>query len=728
MNRILNQLIKNFKLVTRNKASALVILLGPVLVMLLVGLAFNTSSATIKIGVYSENYNELTESFISEIKDNQYEVVKTDSLDSCIGSIQSGRVDMCMVFPKDMELSNENRNEIEFHVDFSKINLVWMVLDVISKKLETRSEQLSLNLTNDLLAKLDSTKQEIESKKPVIVELTSKNSKIEVMGDDIMNTLGQLDLSLNKDEFHLDEARQTDAELQQAILYQQQIYISANNRLEELSTAMAKKLDDLDNETKKGYTSVLALIELEQSYLVGAPVVANESYNKSMTQRQKIMDNLDLIETELDKLSANMDKAAQTRQDVGTKVQEIKATLNDGLLLIAKLQNSFNSIENNIESIQVTDASKIVSPVTTNIIPVTAKKTNLDFTFPTLLALVLMFLCLILASSLVIMEKKSKAFFRNNITPTPSPIFILGNYVTNLVIVMAQCLVILIVAAVLFKADLGLVLHHLLFALLFAVTFFILLGMLIGYLFNSQETAMLGSVSVGSLLLFLSNTIIPIQTMPKAIQALVKLNPFVITETMLRKIAIFNSGILSYGIDIIFLVVYIAIAAALVTTAQHYLREQSVTEFRRKLSEMKAMKKMSRSQIAEFKAKIRIIESIIEEGVSAARRFKIDLAVIKHLEAKNLAEDVPFKERERLTNRLEKLNTLIKQQRRLKGVIAPSLARNTLEDDLATIEGCIQKGHIQKARLMMRKVEKAVPEGKEGAAYKEKIEHLKKVM
>ena len=56
---------KDFKLLVRSKSSALVVLLGPLLIIFLVGLAFNTSSMyNLKVSVYSESYSDLTNSVI----------------------------------------------------------------------------------------------------------------------------------------------------------------------------------------------------------------------------------------------------------------------------------------------------------------------------------------------------------------------------------------------------------------------------------------------------------------------------------------------------------------------------------------------------------------------------------------------------------------------------------------------------------------------------------------
>src|SRR3989344_3893149 len=106
---------KDFKILMRSKSSALIIIFGPLLLILLLGFAFNTSGDYhIKIGVYSETYSELTENILAQLKTN-YDVRKIDTKDDCINQIKTGNVHVCLIFPSDMQVGNDNANEIEFY-------------------------------------------------------------------------------------------------------------------------------------------------------------------------------------------------------------------------------------------------------------------------------------------------------------------------------------------------------------------------------------------------------------------------------------------------------------------------------------------------------------------------------------------------------------------------------------------------------------------------------------
>jgi len=69
--------------------------------------------------------------------------------------------------------------------------------------------------------------------------------------------------------------------------------------------------------------------------------------------------------------------------------------------------------------------------------------------------------------------------------------------------------------------------------------------MVLGYIFNNQETSTLGAMFVSSILLFFSNTILPLESLPSTFKDIAMFNPFVVSESMLREIILFNAGFMS---------------------------------------------------------------------------------------------------------------------------------------------------------------------------------------
>ena len=77
--------------------------------------------------------------------------------------------------------------------------------------------------------------------------------------------------------------------------------------------------------------------------------------------------------------------------------------------------------------------------------------------------------------------------------------------------------------------------------------------MLLGYIFNTKQTVTLATISAAMIMLFFSNTILPLETLSSYTRNIVQYNPFIIGETMLKKILLFGSGIAGVTESVYFL-------------------------------------------------------------------------------------------------------------------------------------------------------------------------------
>ena len=133
MSRKLLKLIeKNFKIAWKSKLFVLLILLGPLLLTLMLGWAFNNSKDyAIKVGVYSENYDGVKKDILEHLGKN-FVLVKFESLNGCVNSVKGYETHICVVMPKEIKLEGDELSEVVFYADNSRVNLVWVVLDSLS--------------------------------------------------------------------------------------------------------------------------------------------------------------------------------------------------------------------------------------------------------------------------------------------------------------------------------------------------------------------------------------------------------------------------------------------------------------------------------------------------------------------------------------------------------------------------------------------------------------------
>jgi len=522
---------KNFKLLIRSKSSALIIILGPLLVIFLVGIAFdNLNKYSLNIGTYSEGYSDLTESFITKLQENNFKVQKVDSEENCVNLIKQGKLNTCITFPKDLNLESDKVNEIVFHVDNSKINLVWMVLETISSKLAERSSELSLDLTTDLLNKVDFTKTELYATRPTIVNLKTENQQgVDAIGAAI-DDMGEL--------------RTKTSELKDSLL---QKIEGAESVLSETSTKINKS-----NMTSTDKSSFITKLNEIGTYL----------YNMKGK-----------IEAQSNTSVAEITQMENVLNDIGLKLNSIKSGLLSSNAKLNEVQASIDKIYNEVSTIQITNATTIVNPITTRIKPVATEKSYLNYLFPSLVILVIMFISILLSTTLVMMEKHSPAYFRNFITPTRDITFILATYLTNVILVFVQLIIILGISTYFFKAQILTAIPSTLLILLFTITLFTFVGMIIGYIFTSEETATLASISVGSIFLFLSNVILPLESMPAYIRNIAEFNPFVLGESLLRKAVIFQAGLPALQKELLLLLAYSVVLFLIIWLSQRAVRK-----------------------------------------------------------------------------------------------------------------------------------------------------------
>lgn len=535
------QLIKkNFKLLIRSKASALIVIFGPLLVIVLLGLAFdNTNTYALNIGVFSDSYSETINSFIDKLSEKQFNVVKVNTEDDCIQRIKEGALHTCVVFPEGFSTIGEDRkNEVTFYVDYSRINMVYLVLETLTNKISLRSKEISMELTNTLLTSLEDTRKEVFSKKPLLSQLLSKNEEISGKAGQILDEFDTLDFSFNLEDFGIAEIKskmsEADVELAASRISSAKSQVSS-------AMSIASGLD--------GGGEVVSELSSAYSYLSTAQTELENNANNTEQA-------LNLVDQTYNKITLVRDKLATielANKNAYTLMKELKTNLGESLSSVTELKNSFDKIDNYIGSVQVSGADEVVSPIKTNIKAVSSETTHLNLLFPSLIVFVVMFISILLSTTLVMMEKHSPAYFRNFISPVSDFWFVISTYFSNVVIVLIQIIIIIGISIALFKANLISMILETSVVLILITTVFTFIGMLIGYLFNSEETGTLAAISIGSLFLLLSNLIIPLESVPELFREILSYNPFVISESMLRKVIVYYQPLEAIQLQVTYL-------------------------------------------------------------------------------------------------------------------------------------------------------------------------------
>ncbi len=570
---------KNLKLLLRSKSSALIVILGPLLVIFLVGIAFNNSETySVRIGTYSGSYSELSEQIIANLAESSFKVDKYPSEEECIGAIKQAKIHTCMVFSDGLTAGVDGKNEIMFHIDYSKINLVWMILDAVSSQVESKSTELSKDLSGILLSKIEFTQNEVKADKATLLLLTNEQNNIKKNIEGINTDLSGLSLNMPKsasDVRFVENQTLTMAVLSGYMVdHTKKMFVVVKNGLAAINSSSPG--------TNVTYMKqVVEETEFKVNSIYGK--LANKSANVTLLMND--------LASAVGDAKTKLEAAGNTRTKAYEQITSIKNSLDQSITSLASIQASFDKIDETLSNIQVKEAGDIAAPIKTSVKPVTSESTHLNYMFPSLIVMVIMFISILLSSTFVIMDKRSKAYFRNFITPTKDIVFVMGTYLTTMFLMIIQLVVILLVAQFAFKADVLPSLLNTSIILIVIASVFTLIGMVVGYAFKSEETSTLAAISTGSVLLFLSGVILPLESMPYYVMQVAQYNPFVLSELLLRKTLIFNAAPETLGLEFGIMMGFILVLFIGVLILQKLVKRHYLSKYAKKLVPKKKEKK-----------------------------------------------------------------------------------------------------------------------------------------
>ncbi len=540
---------KNLKILLRNRSSAIVILIGPLLIVLLVALAFNNvgNSYKLTIGVYSDSYGESTESFISGLNE-KYSVEKFLDNTSCINSVKIGETHSCIIFPSNIILDDELQDEVILYVDQSRMNLVDALINRISEIIGINVESASKDLTATLLDSISLTKSEVEA--GLLKGVNIKQSADEMMSnsDQITADLSAMDLDMIS--VNTDSIKSNVQSLNSKAIDIKDKAIDAIN-------ASLEFFDSLGNIS--GIPT--ATVEDLQDDIISLNSERNASYST-------ILENLETASNAIDEIENKLSIAKVKRSSIITNIDSLKSKLDTSKSEMSALKSSLETISSSINSIKVMDADRIVNPITTTIKPLSGTNQTSTFLFPYLIILVIMFIGIMLAGISIIIDKLSPSAFRTFASPTRNSFYILTYYLTNLIITFLQVLIIGGLAAYYLKIDLSLCIGSVLLLIFLASSFFILVGLCFGYLFKSQEGVTIASLSFSSVLLFVSNLIIPLESTPEIVQQISRYNPYVLLSETLKKVMLFNVSLSEISTELFMIAGYVIGMVVLILIVQ----------------------------------------------------------------------------------------------------------------------------------------------------------------
>ena len=534
VNHLLLLVKKNIKLLVRSKGSLIIVILAPLLLILLIGLSYDTSSNYgLVLGVLSSWGSTESTIFQDSMEDLGYKVILYPDLSECESDLIDGYTHACVDVPEDLTVKNNEIKGVNIIIDASRTNLAGEVQAVLDEQFQVRTQELSEDLVHVLLERIIETSTILGS---ISEDLSSQLELVEDSKSHSDNAQGQL-MSVPDISFSLEVSSSTGVNVYEEYIEHISNIDSNFERLESLLRGISPEVEE-------------ELVDLQESIAE----LENEIESLSSSSLQGITQSIYDTEQQMDGLDADINMYQSTLNFVEDDLSELQSNLVSLSTLLTTSQKQTSILVRESKILNVDNASVITDPVAVNIVPV-AGGTRLQYVFPALISMIALFLSLMLSITLVMMEKSTSASVRNKLIPVGRKLFLISNIVSTLLLVMFQLTLMLLISTFFLDIPLG-SLTAIFVTLTLVCIVFSIIGVGIANLFTMHETAILAGISTGSLMLFLSNIFVPVEGMSLFIRDIVYFNPFVISERIIRELFIFKQGTFSQLEDLLIIIFY----------------------------------------------------------------------------------------------------------------------------------------------------------------------------
>lgn len=525
---------KNLKLLFRSKETAFTIIFGPLLIVLLVSAAFGSSqTSTLRVGAVITESTPLIEDVKASMEE-EFRVSVFGDEESCVERIKTGELHTCISFSDSFRVQENGTNTVTFAVDYSRVNLVYQIIDRLSSEFNLQSSAITKTITDDLLERLAFVQREVRAQMAMADSIADDHDAIASSLNEGGDRLDRVDLSINFAD--LREVRGRVQRLSALVL-------EMNTEAEQAIEESIATLDSVKQNCEACSNATRELIDTSQEELENATEELDEIAAGAPEAVSVVNDIVDNAALAMEKVQNRFSEVAQASTDVQSGIQTSFERLEGASLKLSTLRGKLQHIDKSLQEARGLQSGSVSSPIRTDIEPVTSEGSQLLFTYPSIIMLVIMFLGLMLSSSLVVMDKTSKAAFRNFTTATRDEYHVLMSFVTTFFILLLQTLIVLVVSYYAVDASLFDNFGVTFLVLILGMTLFSFVGMIIGFLASTQEAAMMSSLSLGTVLLFISNLVLPIERMSSFVQSASHLNPYVVLSELLKQSILFGLDI-----------------------------------------------------------------------------------------------------------------------------------------------------------------------------------------
>ncbi|MDP2749713.1 MAG: ABC transporter permease [Nanoarchaeota archaeon] len=587
--KIPNEILKNFKLIFRNWSSLALIILAPLVLILLVGYSFSGEKLhDIKIGVVASDNLDLSE--LQRNVTGIAEIVRYETISGCLLDMALEESHICLEVTGNLSQAGASNSEIptgevKFYFDNTRMKTTLPLLTQIKDFFGLTSERISLVSTQTVLDNLqnfisylsqriddiESAKTEAET---IRLDLIDRRKQLVKVRDDfrpkylaVKSFQTKVHKNLNSFTNSSDSLIKSLDDLETATDYlQDKIFINTSLNLLNKSISLpfnnslnnslnlpfnnSLNLSLLQNFSNSLSNSLENALDFNFSSLAPTPFksqVTNISVSEIKSQIISVRGKVNATSEDIKNITVSLDDAIAQLDAIDALLEgEIARTdryivkIDQSVKRIDAIVKESRSKINEISKFDSSLAQKLIKPITQSFQQLKSGVKNIQLAFPILLTTVIVFISLLFANIIALLEIYNKAYTRNILAPVDDVIYTIGIALTNFIVVSFQIFVLLLVAQFSFKIAIASHIWSMLPVLILLVFIFVFLGMIIAYISNNIQTSIL-ITTFGALVFFLLSDILnALESMPKPAAIVAMYNPVVIANSMFRKILFFD--------------------------------------------------------------------------------------------------------------------------------------------------------------------------------------------
>lgn len=574
MKRLINELIKNFKIMFRNWTSLSLLILAPIIFILLVGYAFTGDQISgVQIGVVAESGMDL--SAISTSLSDFAEIHKYSSIEQCQVDLALQEMHICvqlegMTLAKDSQKGSvvPASGAVVYYFDNSRRKLSTEIIQSIQEFFGLKAEEISI----------ESAESIIQNIQDLIFFINERKSDFDVVRNESENIKIQLKERKQKLEDLRDEFMPEYLAVKDL---QARLHAAAEN-LDNSIINISDEVSDVESRLQIVEDDLSVLDEFNETDLLdNVSISINSSLFDSMNQLHERLDrllnfinstrgDLSVLLYELDSLVSRIDSIKILLDEEIIRTDEYIKKIE---VSVAKVDAAIAELDEQLAGLSMLEpglAQKIVKPIIYDYDKLLKDRKNIQLAFPQLLVIVVMFLALLFSNIATLMEIHDKAYLRNLIAPVDNIIFFLGLFITEVIIVFMQILVLFVVAQTRLDIKIIEIFWPLSFITLLLIAVFVLVGMVFAFLFRTVQSSILVTIFSALIFFLFSSTLSLIEAMPAFAQYLSKHSPLVIGEFLVKQVQLFNNPLGAVYSKVLLLGMYVLVLFFLAVVLAKY--------------------------------------------------------------------------------------------------------------------------------------------------------------